>query len=293
MPTATTTPNSGDCTPSVESALDAARIDVSRIGKTSLALADFKVSKPDLFTLPGGDVGVALGVEFRRETFSDDRDDRLDGTITFTNAITGDVVGVTNPTTDIVASSDVAGSSPSPDTNGSREVYSGFAEAFIPIVSEDMDIPLIHELNLQIAGRFEHFSDISETTVVPRAALSYAPVRGLILRGAWSKGFRAPNLVQVNDTGITRSNSEIQAVECVAEILSGAEDDVGDCGTAGTIDFRTGGNNLEPEETESINLGVVFSPEFIWDLTLTADYWRVRQNGIVGILVARTPSCLI
>lgn len=283
LPTATTSPNTGDCTPSVASALDAARIDVTRIGKTSLALADFKVSKPDLFELPGGDVGLALGVEFRRETFSDDRDDRLDGTITFTNAITGDVVGVTNPTTGIVASSDVAGSSPSPDTAGSREVYSAFAEAFFPIVSEDMEIPLIHELNLQVAGRFEHFTDISESTIVPRAALSWAPVRGLVLRGAWSQGFRAPNLVQVNDTGTTRSNSEIHAVECVAEILSGAEDDVGDCGTSGTVDFRTGGNNLEPEKTESINLGVVFSPEFIPGLTLTADYWRVKQDGIVGI----------
>ena len=283
LPTATTTPNNGDCTPSVQSALDAARIDVFRIGKTSLALADFKVSKPDLFALPGGDVGIALGVEFRRESFSDDRDPRLDGSITFTNAITGNVVGVTNPDTGIVASSDVAGSSPSPDTSGNRKVFSGFAEAFIPLVSEDMDIPLISELNLQLAGRFEHFSDINETTVVPRAALAWTPVRGLILRGAWSRGFRAPNLVQVNDTGTTRSNSEIHAVECVAEILSGAEDDVGDCGTSGTVDFRTGGNTLQPEKTESINLGVVFSPEFIPGLTLTADYWRVRQDGIVGI----------
>ena len=278
-----TTPNSGDCTPSVQSALDAARIDVTRIGKTSLALADFKISKPDLLALPGGDAGVALGVEFRRESFSDDRDDRLDGTITFTNAITGNVVGVTNPVTGIVASSDVGGSSPSPDTNGSREVYSAFAEAFVPIVSEDMEIPLIHELNLQLAARFEHFTDISESTVVPRAALSWAPVRGLILRGAWSKGFRAPNLVQVNDTGTTRSNSEIHAVECVAEILNGDEDDVGDCGSSGTIDFRTGGNTLQPEKTESINLGIVIAPEFIPGLTLTADYWRVKQNGIVGI----------
>ena len=255
LTTATTTPNNGDCTPSVESALQAARIDVSRIGKTSIALADFKISKPDLLTLPGGDVGMALGVEFRRETFSDDRDDRLDGTITFTNAITGNIVGVTNPTTGIVASSDVGGSSPSPDTNGSREVYSAFAEAFIPIVSEDMDIPLVHELNLQLAARFEHFTDISESTVVPRAALSWTPVRGLILRGAWSKGFRAPNLVQVNDTGTTRSNSEIHAVECVAEILSGAEDDVGDCGTSGTIDFRTGGNTLQPEKNREHQSG--------------------------------------
>ena len=265
-------PNLADCTPSEAATIDSARIDVFRKGETTLALWDFKVSRPDIFTLPGGDVGLAAGIEFRRETFIDDRDPRLDGTITFTNAVNGDFFG-----------SDVIGSSPSPDTSGNREVYSGYAEAFIPIVSEDMDIPLVSELNLQLAGRFESFSD-SGSTFVPRVAASWTPVRGVILRGAWSRGFRAPNLVQVNDQGTTRSNSEIPAVECVAEIIQGIEDEVSDCGTRGLIDFRSGGPDLEPEKTESINLGVVLAPEFLPGLTITADYWRVRQNGIVGIL---------
>ena len=263
--------NNNDCTPNPESVLDSARIDVFRKGETTLALWDFKVSNSNVIELPAGGIGIAAGVEFRRETFEDDRDPRLDGTITFTNAVNGDFFG-----------SDVVGSSPSPDTSGNREVYSAFAEALVPLVSEDMEIPLVHSLELQLATRFEDFSD-SSSAFVPRAALAWRPFGDLLLRGAWSEGFRAPNLIQINDEGTTRSNSVLRAVECVAEIIAGDEDDVPDCGTQGTIDFRSGARNLEPEETESINLGAVFSPSFIPGLTLTADYWRVKQDGIIGI----------
>lgn len=260
-----------DCTPNPQSVIDDITIDVFRKGETTLALADFKVSRPDLFELPGGGVGIAAGVEFRRETFIDDRDPRLDGTITFTNAVNGDFFG-----------SDVVGSSPSPDTSGNREVYSAFAEALVPIVSDDMDIPLINELELQLAARYENFSD-SSSAFVPRAALAWRPVRDILLRGAWSQGFRAPNLVQINDQGTTRSNSVVRAVECVAEIIQGIEDDVPDCGTQGTIDLRQGGPQLDPEDTESINFGIVLTPSFIPGLTITADYWEVKQEGLVGI----------
>lgn len=265
--------NTLDCSPSNAQTLQDISIDVNRDGETTLALADFKVSRPDLFTMPAGDVGIAGGIEFRRETFIDDRDPRLDGTFTFTNAVNGNTFG-----------SDVVGSSPSPDTSGNREVYSAHLEALVPLVSEDMDVPGVKELNVQLAGRFESFSDAGET-FVPRVAASWLPFDGLILRGAWSQGFRAPNLVQVNDQGTTRSNSEIPAVECVAEIIKGDEDEVSDCGSRGLIDFRVGGTGLEPEETESINLGfVVGSEDYFPGLTFTADYWRVRQDGIVGIL---------
>lgn len=267
-----TGPNNGDCTPNPQSVIDDITIDVFRKGETTLALADFKVSRDDLFTLPGGDVGIATGVEFRRETFKDDRDPRLDGTITFTDSVTGDFNG-----------SDVVGSSPSPDTSGRRDVFSAFAEAFIPLVSEDMDIPLIRELNVQIAGRMEHFKDIDETAIVPRAAASWTPLPGVILRGAWSKGFRAPNLVQVNDAGTTRSNTRDDFVTCQAQVEKGIIANLGACSGTGTVSLRTGTNTLNPEKTESINLGVVLEPEFIPGLTLTADYWRVKQRGIVGV----------
>lgn len=264
-------PGQGDCTPNPESAIEPFRIDVFRRGGTSLALADFKVSRSDLFSLPGGDVGVAAGVEWRRETFFDDRDPRLDGTITWTDSVTG-----------VFDGSDVAGTSASPDTSGSREVWSAFAEVFVPLVSEDMDIPLIEALNFQLAGRAEHFADIDETAVVPRVAASWTTIPGVTFRGAWSQGFRAPNLVQVNDAGTTRSNTRDDFVICQAQVEQGIISDLGVCPGAGVISFRSGTDQLQPEDSTSINLGLVLEPKFIRGLTLTADYWRVKQRGLVG-----------
>ncbi|MCB2086726.1 MAG: TonB-dependent receptor [Sphingomonadaceae bacterium] len=264
-------PGEGDCTPNPASSIDPFRIDVYRKGGTSLALADFKVSRDDLFELPGGNLGVAAGIEWRRETFFDDRDPRLDGTITFTDSVTGDFNG-----------SDVAGTSPSPDTNGSRDVYSAFAELFVPVVSPEMDIPLVEEFNVQLAGRIERFNDIDETAMVPRIAASWTTFPGVTFRGAWSEGFRAPNLVQVNDEGTTRSNTRDDFVVCQARVEKGTLANLGACPGAGTISFRSGTENLKPEDSESINLGIVLEPEFIPGLTLTADYWRVKQTGLVG-----------
>jgi outer membrane receptor protein involved in Fe transport len=264
-------PAQGDCTPNPQSAIDPFVIDVFRKGGTTLALADFKVSRSDLIALPGGDVGIAAGVEWRRETFFDDRDPRLDGTITWTDSVTG-----------VFDGSDVAGTSASPDTSGAREVWSAFAETFVPLVSEDMNIPLITSLNLQLAGRMEHFRDIDETAIVPRAAASWTVVPGLMFRGAWSRGFRAPNLVQVNDAGTTRSNTRDDFVICQAQVEKGQLSGLDVCPGEGVISFRSGTDRLEPEESESINLGAVLEPAFIPGLTLTADYWRVNQTGLVG-----------
>lgn len=264
-------PGQGDCTPNPQSSIDPFRISVFRKDGTSLALADFKVSRKDLFTLPAGDLGVAAGIEWRRETFYDDRDPRLDGTITFTDSVTG-----------VFNGSDVAGTSPSPDTRGSRQVYSGFAEAFVPVISSDMRIPLVNAFNLQLAGRIEHFKDVNATAIVPRVAGAWTIIPGATFRGAWSRGFRAPNLVQVNDAGTTRSNTRDDFVVCQAQVRKGLLASLDACPGAGVISFRSGSENLKPEDSESINLGVVLEPKFIPGLTLTADYWRVKQTGLVG-----------
>ncbi|QDH32886.1 TonB-dependent receptor [Porphyrobacter sp. YT40] len=265
-------PGNGDCTPNPTSSIDPFRISVFRKGGTSLALADFKVSRSDLFTLPGGDVGIAAGIEWRRETFFDDRDPRLDGTITWTDSV---IPGVE-------FGSDVVGTSPSPDTSGSRDVWSAHAETFVPLVSEDMAIPLVSALNLQLAGRVEHFKDIDQTAIVPRVAASWTTVPGITFRGAWSQGFRAPNLVQVNDEGTTRSNTRDDFVICAAQVAKGQLSSLAVCPGEGVISFRSGTDRLQPEDSESINLGVVLEPGFIPGLTLTADYWRVKQTGLVG-----------
>lgn len=85
------TPSIDGCSPSSRVAIASILFKLERRTKTTLALADFKLSRGDLIKLRAGDLGIALDVEGRRETQSDTRDDNLNGTITFIDAITGAV----------------------------------------------------------------------------------------------------------------------------------------------------------------------------------------------------------
>jgi len=267
-----TEPSRGDPTPNPQSVIDGFTIDVFRRSRTTLALADARISTPDLIRLPAGGLGVAIGVEARRESFSDDRDPRLDGTITYTDLVTGSV-----------NDSDVLGSSGTLDSSGSRRVFSAFAEAAIPVIGPEMNVPLAHSVDIQLAARFESFSDVGDV-LKPKVAVSWYPVRSLQLRGAWSQGFRAPNLPQVFERGVERQNTRLDFVRCEADLRQGVIASFDDCGRSQPVtSARSGNEDLEPEESENLSLGVTFQPDFLPGLTLTADYWRAKQDRIVGI----------
>ena len=248
-------------------------VPVSRVGETSLTLADFKISNGALLELPAGGLGIALGVEFRSEEFSDDRDDRLDGTIVFTDLVTGRVVG-----------SDVMGSSPTPDTDGDRSVTSAFAELAVPIVNEDMEIPLVYSLDMQLAVRAEDYSDVG-SVAKPKIALSWYPFQDFQVRAAYSQGFRAPNLEQINATGIRRVNGGREDwILCEATArANGTEFDTGECDGTSIESVRSGGPDLEPENNDNFSIGLVYQPSFVDDLTFTVDWWRIEQEDVVGI----------
>ncbi|HUH09467.1 MAG TPA: TonB-dependent receptor, partial [Brevundimonas sp.] len=290
-------PRFGDSTPSNQAAIDAVRVDMVRKTKTELGLWDFKISRPDLFTLPAGPVGMAAGIEARTETQLDDRDSRIDSTIRYTNA-SG------------VKSSDLINSSENPDTYGERDVYSAYLEFAAPLVSPEMGVPLVHNLEVQLAGRFEHYSDFGDVAK-PKVAAAWDIVDGFRLRGSWAQGFRAPNLEQINATVITRSNNSNDYIYCEALIRRGAAStgmsDMKQCGqtyapTNSLPDFanistshvrkstperRSGNPNLQPEESETLSFGVVIQPRFIpeqfGNFTFTADWWQVEQTGMVGL----------
>ena len=270
-------PSSGDVTGNPQDVIDSFMVDVTRVSHTSMALWDFKVSNPDLFKLPAGGLGVAAGVELRRETYGDDRDKRLDGTITYT-ALDGSTFG-----------SDAMGASPTPDTSGARNVQAAFIELAVPIVSPDMGIPLVRSLDLQLAARYENYSVFGSTTK-PKIALSWYPFEFLQFRTAWSEGFRAPSLPQLYERGIERSNSGREDwIDC--ELLrrqTNATDFAACTSSISVASNRSGSKDLTPEESENFTAGVVFQPTFIprefGRFTFTVDYWSVDQTDIIGLL---------
>ena len=233
-PTAPIAPN-----PNPQSAIDPMRITVTRNSDTSITLADFRLSNASLFQLPAGDVGVGFGIEYREEDFVEDRDPRSDGTIQFTDAITQQLVNV----------SDMVGSSASPDSTGKRDVTSAYIEFIVPLLS---DVTGAQSLDVQLAARYEDFSDVGSVTK-PRIAVSWYPIgHALQFRAAYSEGFRAPNLVQIHQGALSVVNT--RSDPALADPVTG------DVPSYQIQEIREGNRELKPEESENLSIGMVVTP---------------------------------
>ena len=232
-------------------------VDVKRENETELKMIDFKASNANIFELPAGPVGIVAGVEYREESFDDDRDPRLDGTIQYTDAS-----GNTFP---FIA--DVMNSSPSPDSDGERDVTSAFVE---------LQVPVLDSLDVQLALRYEDFSDVGDTTV-GKVAVGWRPIEQILVRGSWSEAFLAPNLITINESGVARSNT-LDDFACLQADPAQATLDC-DYGMQRTA---AGSKSLEPEKSDNWNIGIVLQPTDF--LTLTVDYWEIEKEDTIGLL---------
>ena len=245
----------------VDSNIERTLIDVYRKGSSELTMVDFKMSNNEFFELPSGDIAVLVGAEYRDEEIVDDRDPRLDGTITYT-----DYEGDTYP---LVA--DVLNSSPTGDVSGSRDVLSVFAE---------MQIPVNDRVNMQLALRNEDFSDYGSSTVGKLAiGMDIAP--WLDFRASVSTAFRAPNIIQVNEKTVVRSGTrydraafQVNAVQSVDNVI--------DSDSRYTIQrMATGAENLEAEESDNTSYGLVLTPTD--NLIITVDTWSIEKDKTIGL----------
>lgn len=271
----------GDCTPSSQVAIDAISTDLVRESRTTLTLWDLKLSRNDLFSLPGGPVGVAAGVEFRHETQRDDRDADLDGTNIFTDMVDGSV-----------SISNLAAVSSNPDTRGERDVASAYVEFAVPVVSPDMNIPFVRSLDVQLAGRFEHYSDFGDVAK-PKIAAAWDIVDGVRVRASYSEGFRAPNLEQTNAATYARLATNNDYIRCEADLRAGRIATFNACAQPNGYSLLVSGNpDLQPEESTNQSVGLVFQPWFLpeslGDFTFTVDRWKIEQEDIVGLIGGQT-----
>lgn len=251
----------GDGTPNSAATINSFLVGVHRIGKTSLATWDARISNSALFELPGGSVGFAGGVEWRRETYQDDRDARLDGTVTYKDSVTGITYGT-----------DIMGASPAPDVKASRSVLAAYVELAVPVISEEMNVPLVQSLDLQLAARDERYSDFGNV-LKPKVAGVWSVFDQLKLRGSWSQSFRAPNLAQFYSAGTQVANTRTDWAQCRINATT--------CSGVSTLEVRSGNQSLKPEDAETISAGVVIQPHR--SITLTVDYWALNEMGVIGL----------
>ena len=242
--------------------LQPALIDVYRVDKSDLKMIDLKFTNAELFQMPVGPVGFLAGLEFREESFEDNRDPRLDGTIGYTA-----YEGATFP---IV--SDVANSSPTGDNSGRRNVTSLFTEFAIPV---------FENFDAQLALRYEDFSDVGDTTV-GKFAFGWRPLEPLLIRGSWSEAFRAPNLITINEALVVRQNTREDFVcRYVVRELGITEGDLDTDCTPSVQRRASGSEDLSPEESTNTSVGLVW--EAIEGLTLTVDFWSIEKENSIGL----------
>ena len=149
--------------------------------------------------------------------------------------------------------------------SGSRAVSSAFAE---------FSIPATEDLELQVAGRLDSYSDFG-STVNPKLAFRYSPFRELYVRGSAGTGFKAPTLDELYRSKYSQFTRYTDRLLCPVD-----DDNNDNCGRK-TIYITAGGNpDLEEEGSESFSYGVGY--EIIDGLAFTADYWSIILRNAIG-----------
>ncbi|MCP1339975.1 TonB-dependent receptor [Idiomarina sp. M1R2S28] len=224
--------------------LNSLQASTHRTGESTQSFAGFTIGGVTGVELPGGNLGFAAGVDWRRESFTDRSDPATSD---------GQVIGG-------------AGS----NGEGARSVNAFYTE---------VAAPLFDGFELKGALRRDRIDwtggDASKTTY--QLGATYNINESYMVRASYGTGFKAPDLHQLflgQSFGVTEAvdftyceNVGIPADECPSRQLNS----------------RSGGNTeLEPEESKSWNVGLVAQPFENFDLTV--DYWSLEVENIVGTL---------
>lgn len=240
-------------------------------------VATASISGP-LFALWAGDVGFALGGEYRKELTKDDLD-----ILTNTGGNSGNVT---------------------PDLVGSFDVWEVFGELNVPLLR---DRPFFDYLGVIGAARYSDYSTVGGVFSW-NAGLEWSPVPDVKFRGVYAVANRAPNLSElfsqpsetfasVSDPcdGVTATNNPTsggvsygaacRAIPAIAAAI--AADGTFNYTLADTqgINGFVGGNvDLKEEQARTITAGVVLTPSFAPGLSLTLDYFDIKIDDAISSL---------
>lgn len=225
-----------------------------------------------LFTLPAGDVNVAMGLEYRRETAEQTSGPNNAGIRTGTG-IRGYPAAQRNQPGAYF-------SSPAAGYTGDFSVREGFVEIAAPILR---DTPFFRVLDVNGAVRYADYSSVGGV-VTWKAGAIWAPVEDVKFRVTRSRDIRAPSIQE-------RFQPQTPVIgQPVNDPLNG--------GARVTVTQVNQGNlTLSEEKADSLTLGVVFRPSFLPGLTASIDYFNIKVKDVIAaptreaVLAACGTSC--
>lgn len=197
-------------------------------------------------SLPAGAIGLAVGAEHRQEKFG-------------------------NVKSDLNATGNVLGGSEGTSSYGNRELSAIYVEAQVPLLK---NAPGVRSLELQLAGRYEDYSDDGFARQVrPKVGLMYRPLEWLILRGSFAKSFKAPDMAYL----YTASQTSFTSSQ-ILDPVTGSEID--------QLQIVTGGNPLlKPELTDTYYAGITIAPTGRLDgLNISVDWFEFKQTDLLAQL---------
>ena len=153
-----------------------------------------------------------------------------------------------------------------------NEVHAVFAE---------LSVPILDNLEMQIAGRHEDFKDLNLTATSPKIAVRYEALPSLAFRASFGEGFLAPD---PEDMYVQESPSCSEVFTGNDPFYPGRTGGPAAVGIAGATSCGVGNPNLKPEESEIYNLG--FSWEIISDLEFSLDYQHIKYVDRIVTMTA-------
>ena len=228
-------------------------------GNSEEQVAEVQADGP-IFTLPGGDARLAVGAQWRHDTL---------------------LYGLNSgpPGAQLVLRQDLG-----------RHSESGFAELLIPIVGAANAVTGVRKLDLDIAGRYEDYSDFGSTTH-PKIGVNWSPAESWLVHASYGTSFRAPLLSEL--VGPLKGTF----VQQYSDPLSP---------TGTSFGYTLGGGNptLKPETATTYSFGVDYEPVDNAKISLTyyninyknqiqqylSDLTILQQANQLGSLITRCPS---
>ena len=218
--------------------------DTVRRARGTMDSVDMKLSR-GLTTLDGGDLGLALGAELRRE-----RSVFKPSALLLSDNILGD-------------STPFDGSS----TDDARNVGAVYGE---------LQAPITKQLELQFAVRHDHYQGVGSTTN-PKIGAKWTPMPEFTLRGSAGTGFRAPTLSELYRPPQAGETSILPDPVCMAE----NDNDLGFCADFWPTQ-RYSNPKLKPERSRQFSLGVVLQPSK--QTMVSVDYWNITKKDLISEL---------